>query len=153
MGLDPASGEARHALARVRDRVTWADCGPEETQHNTYFEGEIEPCIYDVLRGLDYQRRAGVTPDERVGEAVALLESKRDTDGRWRPTAWIPPSSPPAIPTTTTIGDRHDAALIGIAVAPDGKSEGGAARCVAFMPQSVCEPCSGNASTQGATTR
>ncbi|MET0800369.1 MAG: hypothetical protein ABWZ53_04280 [Actinomycetota bacterium] len=38
---------------------------------------------YDVLRGLDYLRAAGVEPDERVGEAIDLIESKRDTDGRW----------------------------------------------------------------------
>jgi len=38
---------------------------------------------YDVLRGLDYLRRAGVTPDERVAEAIALVASKRDGDGRW----------------------------------------------------------------------
>lgn len=39
--------------------------------------------FYDVLRGLDYLRRAGATPDERVGEAVALVRSKRGDDGRW----------------------------------------------------------------------
>ena len=37
--------------------------------------------------GLEYLRRACVTPDERVAEAVAeaieLVESKRDGDGRW----------------------------------------------------------------------
>jgi hypothetical protein len=38
---------------------------------------------YDVLRGFEYLRRAGVTPDERVAEAIALVESKRDGDGRW----------------------------------------------------------------------
>jgi hypothetical protein len=38
---------------------------------------------YDVLRGLEYLRRAGVTPDERAAEAIALVESKRDADGRW----------------------------------------------------------------------
>jgi len=38
---------------------------------------------YDVLRGLDYLRRAGVAPDERVAEAIDLLVSKRDGDGRW----------------------------------------------------------------------
>jgi hypothetical protein len=38
---------------------------------------------YDVLRGLEYLRRAGATPDERVVEAIELVESKRDDDGRW----------------------------------------------------------------------
>ncbi len=38
---------------------------------------------YDMLWGLDYLRRAEVEPDERVAEAVALLQEKRDGDGRW----------------------------------------------------------------------
>jgi hypothetical protein len=38
---------------------------------------------YDVLRGLDYLRAAAAVPDERVAEAIDLVESKRDSDGRW----------------------------------------------------------------------
>ena len=38
---------------------------------------------YDVLRGLEYLRRAGVKPDERVTEAIGLVESKRGAGGRW----------------------------------------------------------------------
>jgi hypothetical protein len=38
---------------------------------------------YDVLRGLEYLRRAGAEPDERVAEAIDLVASKRDDDGRW----------------------------------------------------------------------
>ena len=38
---------------------------------------------YDVLRGLDYLRRAGVAPDARVAEAIDLVASKRDDEGRW----------------------------------------------------------------------
>lgn len=38
---------------------------------------------YDVLRGLEYLRNAGVTPDERVAEAIDLVASKQDNDGRW----------------------------------------------------------------------
>ena len=38
---------------------------------------------YDVLRGLEYMRKANVTPDERVAEAIDLVESKRDDEGRW----------------------------------------------------------------------
>ncbi|MGH7446342.1 MAG: DUF885 domain-containing protein, partial [Longimicrobiales bacterium] len=38
---------------------------------------------YDVLRGLEYLRCAGVAPDERVAEAIDLVASKRGDDGRW----------------------------------------------------------------------
>jgi len=38
---------------------------------------------YDVLRGLEYLRSAGVTPDERMVEAIELVRSKRCGDGRW----------------------------------------------------------------------
>jgi len=38
---------------------------------------------YDVLRGLDYLRRAGANPDERVAEAVELVAAKRGGDGLW----------------------------------------------------------------------
>lgn len=38
---------------------------------------------YDVLRGLDYLRAAGAEPDKRLAEAIDLVESKRDAEGRW----------------------------------------------------------------------
>ncbi|MEO6579009.1 MAG: hypothetical protein ABIO99_08955, partial [Candidatus Limnocylindria bacterium] len=38
---------------------------------------------YDVLRALDYLRAAELEPDERMGEAIGVIESKRDADGRW----------------------------------------------------------------------
>jgi len=38
---------------------------------------------YDVLRGLDYLRAAGAKPDDRVAEAIAVVEQKRDAGGRW----------------------------------------------------------------------
>lgn len=197
LGLNPASAQARQAVERVRDQVTWQGCGPEECDSNTFFAGEIEPCIngqvatagayfgqdvrgiinrllseqlpdggwnceaengsirssfntticvlealleferltggnpqltaarlrgqeyllerqlfrrrstgevierdrkssaswmhfafptwwhYDVLRGLEYLRSAGVAPDERAAEAIELVVSKRNKDGRW----------------------------------------------------------------------
>jgi hypothetical protein len=197
LGLDPASDQACRVVGLVRDRVTWQGCGPPECDSNSFFTGEVEPCIngqvaavgayfgqdirgivdrllveqlpdggwnceaangsarssfntticvleallehglnvgsspevtaarlrgqeyllerrlfrrrstgavierdrkggaawtrfafptwwhYDMLRGLDYLRRAGVAPDERVAEAIALVASKRDDDGRW----------------------------------------------------------------------
>ena len=197
IGLDPASDQARRAVGRVCDRVTWKGCGPLECDDNPFFAGEVEPCIngqvaavgayfgqdvrgivdrllseqlpdggwnceaangstrssfntticvlealleyelrfgstseitaarlrgqeyllerrlfrrrstgevierdrkggeaftrfafptwwhYDVLRSLEYLRSAGVTSDKRVAEAIELVESKRDGDGRW----------------------------------------------------------------------
>ena len=38
---------------------------------------------YDVLRGLEYFRAAAIAPDERMQEAIDLVESKRLDDGRW----------------------------------------------------------------------
>ncbi|HSS36527.1 MAG TPA: hypothetical protein VLR93_09640 [Patescibacteria group bacterium] len=38
---------------------------------------------YDVLRGLDYLRAAEVAPDDRIAEAVSIVEGNRDADGRW----------------------------------------------------------------------
>jgi hypothetical protein len=39
--------------------------------------------FYDVLRGLEYLRDAQVKPDERVAEAIGLVEGNRGPDGRW----------------------------------------------------------------------
>jgi hypothetical protein len=207
-GLDPGSAEARRAVERVRDRVTWRGAGPPECDDHRFFEGETEPCInaqvvaagaslgadvgalverlcgeqladggwncdapdtsqrssfntticvleallaherasggspeatgarlrgqayllerelfkrrstgaaiardrkdgadwtrfafptwwhYDVLRGLDYLRDAGVPPDERVADAVALVAAKRGADGRWPLEARYPGAMP-----------------------------------------------------------
>lgn len=38
---------------------------------------------YDILRGLDYLRSAGVVPDERVAEAIGIVEARRHQNGRW----------------------------------------------------------------------
>ena len=204
IGLDPASDQARRAVNLVRDRVSWKGCGPKECDSNTFFEGELEPCIngqvgvvgayfgqdvrgiiarllaeqlpdggwncetangstrssfntticvleallayehavggcpeviearlrgqeyllkrhlfrrlsngevierdrkggstwmrfafptwwhYDVLRGLEYMRSAGVASDERIAEAIELVVSKRDADRRWPMEATYP---------------------------------------------------------------
>lgn len=38
---------------------------------------------YDVLRGLDYLRSAQVEPDERVDEAIGIVQARRHQNGRW----------------------------------------------------------------------
>jgi hypothetical protein len=39
--------------------------------------------FYDVLRGLEYLRDAEVKPDERVAEAIEVVQGNQDPDGRW----------------------------------------------------------------------
>jgi hypothetical protein len=38
---------------------------------------------YNVLRALDYLRAAGSHPDARIADALHLVESRRQADGRW----------------------------------------------------------------------
>ncbi len=38
---------------------------------------------YDVLRALDYFRGSGAEPDSRMSDAVDIVRSKRQPDGRW----------------------------------------------------------------------
>jgi hypothetical protein len=38
---------------------------------------------YDVLRGLDYLRNAGIKPDSRVDEAIEVVMERSHQNGRW----------------------------------------------------------------------
>jgi len=38
---------------------------------------------YDVLRGLDYLRNAGIKPDSRIDEAIEVVIQRRHQNGRW----------------------------------------------------------------------
>jgi hypothetical protein len=38
---------------------------------------------FDVLRGLDYLRSAGIKPDSRVDEAIEVVIERRHQNGRW----------------------------------------------------------------------
>ncbi len=38
---------------------------------------------YDVLRGIDYLRNAGIKPDHRVREAVEIVRARAHQNGRW----------------------------------------------------------------------
>ena len=38
---------------------------------------------YDVLRGLDYLRNAGVKPDSRVRESIQIVKQRGHQNGRW----------------------------------------------------------------------
>ncbi len=48
---------------------------------------------YDVLRGLDHLRNAGIKPDSRVGDAIKTVIERRHQNGRW-PLNVLHPSVP-----------------------------------------------------------
>src|SRR5207344_963589 len=76
-GLDPASDEARRAVALVRDRVTWRGCGPAEVADNAFFAGETEPCINGQVGA------AGAYFGEDVRGIVDRLLVEQLPDGGW----------------------------------------------------------------------
>ena len=55
----------------------------EIPQKRWLYNGFPNAWFYDVARVLDYFRAARRGPDERMDEALAILESKRDAEGRW----------------------------------------------------------------------
>jgi hypothetical protein len=77
LGLDPASDAARRALGRVRENVSWNDCGPPECNDNAFFEGETEPCINGQVAA------AGGYFGADVGGLVERLLSEQLPDGGW----------------------------------------------------------------------
>jgi hypothetical protein len=45
---------------------------------------------YDVVRGLDYLRNAGINPDGRAAEAIEVVIARRHQNGRWPLNSAIP---------------------------------------------------------------
>jgi hypothetical protein len=77
LGLDPACDPAARALERVRDRVTWGDCGPLECAGNPFFAGELEPCINGQVAA------AGAYFGQDVGGIITRLLGEQLADGGW----------------------------------------------------------------------
>jgi hypothetical protein len=55
---------------------------------------------YDVLRGLDYLRNAGIKPDSRVADAIKAVIERRHQNGRWPLNLLHPEHIPLAMETT-----------------------------------------------------
>lgn len=86
MGLEPASDEARLAVARVRDHVSWlmgisAEELPKDADiswfHKPFFEGEVEPCINGRVLTV------GAYFGEEMGPLVERLLGEQMADGGW----------------------------------------------------------------------
>jgi hypothetical protein len=107
-GVDRAEPAVEAAVTRLEARLGWDNqAGFWELRLiqpgvRPFFEGEIEPCINGgtlalggyfgrpteslarrlINEQLDF-READIKPDARVSDAVHLIKSKRQADGRW----------------------------------------------------------------------
>src|SRR6202046_3656332 len=61
---------------------------------------------YDVLRGLDYLRNAGMKPDSRVSDAIKIVMERRHQNGRW-PLNLLHPEHIPLEMETYVGGERR----------------------------------------------
>ena len=77
MGLDHNSEQTRRAVGLVREHVTWKGCGPPEADNNTFFAGEVEPCINGQVGA------AGAYFGQDVRGIVEQLLAEQLLDGGW----------------------------------------------------------------------
>lgn len=98
------------AAARIRgenyllERHLMRRLSTGEVPNERWLEFSYPPrWYYDVLRGLDYFRAVGAAPDERLAEAVSLVESKRADNGRWP----LENTHPGAVHFSLEPGDRQ----------------------------------------------
>jgi hypothetical protein len=61
---------------------------------------------YDVLRGLDHLRNAGIRPDNRIDEAVEVVIVRRHQNGRWPMNLLHPERIPLAMETEVARASR-----------------------------------------------
>lgn len=81
----PEIAGARHrAEEYLLDRSLFRRLSTGETASPDFLLFAFPPrYCYDVLRALDYFRAAGRGPDPRMQEAVSIVRSKQQPDGRW----------------------------------------------------------------------
>lgn len=66
------------------ERGLFRRCSTGEVANPAFLKFAFPPRYhYDVLRALDYFRAAGVRPDARMSDALQIVESRRQADGRW----------------------------------------------------------------------
>jgi len=86
-GSTPAIAAARRRGEEyLLERHLFRRLSTGETASPQFLELAFPPrYLYDILRALDYFRSAapGVAPDPRTPDAVGVIQSKRQADGRW----------------------------------------------------------------------
>lgn len=83
-GRTPVAAARRRAEEYLLERHLFKRLSTGEIVEPTFLQFSFPTrWFYDVLRALDYLRATGAAPDPRAADAIALVESKRDADGRW----------------------------------------------------------------------
>jgi hypothetical protein len=84
-GRSPALTKARaRGQSYLLERRMFRSLRTGEVIDRSWTRFQFPPSYhYDVLRGLDYLRSAGVKPDERVAEAVEIVSERRHQNGLW----------------------------------------------------------------------
>ncbi len=80
---DVAAARARGEEYLLERRLLRRLADGEIPQKRWVYLGFPNGWFYDVARVLDYLRMARPAPEERMDEALEVLRSKRDADGRW----------------------------------------------------------------------
>jgi hypothetical protein len=86
LGANPVAKEVCTALDRVGEHITWWQLFRSLTSGDVINREWMRYSFpttwhYDVLRGLDYLRSAGVQPYERLAQAVDIVEKRRHDAG------------------------------------------------------------------------
>ena len=84
-GIGPEIAEARlRGQEYLVKRALFRRLSTGEVANLEFLQFAFPPRYhYDVLRALDYLRDAGVQPDARMEDAVRVVKSRREPDGRW----------------------------------------------------------------------
>jgi hypothetical protein len=84
-GSDPAiAATRRRGEEYLLERALFRRLSNGQVADDEFLQFAFPPRYhYDVLRALDYLRAAGRQPDERLSEAIGLVERMRQPDGRW----------------------------------------------------------------------
>jgi hypothetical protein len=85
VGISPEVASAlRRAEEYLLSRVLFRRLSSGEIVDPAFLNFGFPPrYCYDVLRALEYFSAAGRSPDERMREAIDVIERKRQADGRW----------------------------------------------------------------------
>ncbi len=85
VGAEPeVTASRRRGEEYLLERALFRRRSTGEVANQEFLEFAYPPRYhYDILRALDYLRASGAQPDQRLGDAIRVVEERRQRDGRW----------------------------------------------------------------------